>query len=94
MRIQALAYVASTCVRPSELRSIASHRNKRNMDNCGSVIGVHDKSTQRCDRRNCGSMITAHGQCLQGMGKIRNSAMPVQLNRSGPIKREYNIAII
>jgi hypothetical protein len=38
-------------------------------------------------------MITVDRPCLQGMRKIRDPAMVVRLNGSGPIKREYNIAI-
>jgi hypothetical protein len=37
--------------------------------------------------------LAADRQCLQGMQKIRDSAMVVQLDVSGPIKQECHIAI-
>jgi hypothetical protein len=38
-------------------------------------------------------MITIDKECLQGVRKMSDSMMAVRLNESGPIKREYNIAI-
>jgi hypothetical protein len=55
--------------------NIASLRNKRNRHNYGSVIGVHDKSTQRAQQAQL--WLTADRQYLQDMQKIRDSAMAV-----------------
>jgi hypothetical protein len=61
------------------------------MHNYGSVIGVHDKSTQHAQQAQL--WLAADRHCLQGMQKIRDSAMVVRLNESGTIKRECDIAI-
>jgi hypothetical protein len=52
-----------------------SLRNKCNRQNYCSVIGVHDKSTQRAQQAQL--WLATDRQCLQGMQKIRDSAMTV-----------------
>jgi hypothetical protein len=63
------------------------------MHNYGSVIGVHDKSTQRAQQAQLWLNDHDRQTVPTGMRKIRDSVMAVRLNGSCPNKRECYIAI-